>query len=127
MTHPRTLAAASMAALFILGACNSEPEQVGGPIDPQADALKNAPPVQLPPQIKLAKSFRCKDNSLVHISFMNDDVTVVIRGKAEEPPVATLRAPAPGQPFVAEGYSLSGDGNSVTYKSPNSPNQTCRG
>jgi hypothetical protein len=58
---------------------------------------------------------------------MNDNVTAAVRDKQEEPPVATLRAPAPGQPFVAEGFSLSGSGSTVTYKSPDAPSQTCRG
>jgi hypothetical protein len=127
MKNPRTLAAAPLAALLILAACNTEPQEVGGPADPQADALKNAPQVQLPPSIKEAKTYRCKDNSLVYVTFMNDNVTAAVRDKQEEPPVATLKAPAPGQPYVAEGFSLSGSGGSITYKSPDAPSQTCRG
>jgi hypothetical protein len=127
MTNPRTLAAASTAALFFLAACNTQPEQVGGPVDTQAEALKNAPPLQNMPSIKAEKTYRCKDNSLVYVSFLTDDVTALVRDKQEEPPVATLKAPAPGQPFVAEGFSLSGSGANVTYDSPDSASQTCRG
>jgi hypothetical protein len=126
MTYPRFLAAASVAALFVLGACNTEPEVIGGPADPQAEALKNAPPVQLPPSIREAKTYRCRDNSIVHISFMSDGVTAAVRDSEEEPPVATLRAPAAGQPFTAEGYSLSGSGDQVTYRSPDKGSQSCR-
>jgi hypothetical protein len=97
-----------------------------GPADPQAEALKNAPPVELPPSIKEAKTYRCKDNSLVYVTYMSDNMTVMVRDKQEEPPVATLRAPAPGQPFVAEGFSLTGSGNNITYKSPDSGTLTCR-
>jgi hypothetical protein len=120
------LAAASTAAIFVLAGCKAEPVAVGGPADPQAEALKNAPPVQLPPTMK-DKTYRCKDNSLVYVSFSSDNLTALVRDKQEEPPVATLKAPAPGQPFVAEGFSLSGSGDSVTYKSPDSAAQTCRG
>jgi hypothetical protein len=127
MTHTRLLAAASTAALFVLAACQQEPVKVGEASDPQAEALKNAPKVELPPSIKEAKTYRCKDNSLVYVSFMSDNVTAMVRDKQEEPPVATLKAPAPGQPFVAEGFSLSGSGGTVTYKSPDSGTQSCRG
>jgi hypothetical protein len=120
------LAAASTAAIFTLAGCKSEAVEVGGPADPQAEALKNAPPVQLPPTMK-DKTYRCKDNSLVYVSFSGDNLTALVRDKQEDPPVATLKAPAAGQPFVSEGFSLSGSGESVTYKSPKSAAQTCRG
>jgi hypothetical protein len=119
------LAAASTAALLILSSCKAEPVEVGGPADPQAEALKNAPKVALPPTMR-DKTYRCKDNSLVYVSFSSDNLTALVRDKQEEPPVSTLKAPAAGQPFVAEGFSLSGSGDSVTYKSPDSAAQTCR-
>jgi hypothetical protein len=125
MTQTRFLAAAPLAALFVLAACQSEPIKVGEAADPQAEALKNAPPVQLPPAMK-DKTYRCKDNSVVYVSFSGDNLTALVRDKEEEPPIATLKAPAPGQPFVAEGFSLSGNGSNVTYKSPDSGTQTCR-
>jgi hypothetical protein len=99
--------------------------------DPQAEALKNAPPVELPPAIKAAKTYRCKDNSLVYISFLTDDVSAMVRDKQEEPPVATLKAPAPGKPFVGvgdtgKGFSLSGSGDTVSYTSPDGGTQSCK-
>jgi hypothetical protein len=131
MKNPRTLAAAPLAALLILAACNTEPQEVGGPADPQADALKNAPQVQLPPSIKEAKTYRCKDNSLVYVNFMSDNVTANVRDKEEEPPRVTLKAPAPGQPFegvepLGKGFKLSGSGATVTYTSPDSGTLSCR-
>jgi hypothetical protein len=127
MTHPRTLAAASLAALSLLAACNSQPVVVGETADPQAEALKNAPPVQLPPSIKVAKTYRCRDNSLVHVTFMTDNTTAVVRQReGSEPPVATLRAPAAGQPFTADGYTIEGDGANITYTSPSKGRLTCR-
>lgn len=132
MTKIRLLAAAPIAALFVLGACQSEPVEVGGNADPQAEALKNAPAVQLPPSIKVARTYRCKDNSIVYVSFMSDDVTAMVRDKEEEPPLATLKAPAPGQAFegqgqTGQGFKLSGSGDNVTYTSPDSGTQSCRG
>jgi hypothetical protein len=81
----------------------------------------------LPPAIRESKTYRCKDNSLVYVSFLDDDLTAMVRDKQEEPPIATLKAPEPGRPFVAEGFSLSGSGASVTYTSPDSGTLTCKG
>jgi hypothetical protein len=127
------IAAITLAASLALGACNQEPETINaGPADPQANTLASAPPVTLPPAIKSAKTYRCKDNSLVYISFMTDDVTAMVRDKQEEPPVATLKAKAPGEPFEGQGpegkgFKLSGSGPSVTYTSPDSGTLTCKG
>jgi len=131
MIHTRFLAAAPFAALFLLGACQNEPIDLSEGTDPQAEALKNAPPVQLPPSIREAKTYRCKDNSLVHVSFLSDNVTALVRDKQEEPPVATLKAPAAGQAFEgqdsqSQGFKLSGSGDAVTYTSPDSGTQSCR-
>ena len=124
---PHLLAAAPFAALLSLAACNNEPETVSAAgEDPLADQLKTAPPVQLPPAIASSKTYRCKDNSIVYISFMTDGVTAAVRDVESDPPVATLKAAAPGQPFEFEGYSLSGNGDQVTYKSPDKGSQSCK-
>jgi hypothetical protein len=125
------LLAACAASFALLGCQQQEPEVVQSNVDPQAEALKTAPPVELPPAIKVAKTYRCKDNSLVYISFMTDDVTVAVRDKQEEPPVATLKAEKAGEPFVGQGdsgkgFSLSGSGDTVSYTSPDSGTQSCK-
>jgi hypothetical protein len=130
MTHKSLLATAATAALVLLAGCQSEPVKVGEAADPQAEALKNAPKVALPPTMK-DKTYRCKDNSVVYVSFSSDNLTALVRDKEEEPPVATLKAPAAGQPFEGQGdqgkgFKLVGSGDSVTYTSPDSGTQTCR-
>ena len=124
----RTLTLALVAAAALAG-CNKEDHTiVAGPDvnDPQANVVANLDNVQLPPSISASKTYRCKDNSLVYITFLTDNVTALVRDKQEEPPVATLKAPAPGQAYVFEGYSLSGEGDQVTYKSPDSGSQSCK-
>jgi hypothetical protein len=130
MTNTPLLATAATAALILLAGCQSEPIKVGEGADPQAEALKNAPKVALPPTMK-DKTYRCKDNSVVYVSFSSDNLTAMVRDKEEEPPRTTLKAPAPGQPFEgqgpeAKGFKLSGSGDTVTYTSPDSGTQTCR-
>lgn len=121
-------AAAAIAGTLALAACNVEPETVGPKDnDPQKDALAKAQPVKaLPPAIRESKTYRCRDNSIIYVSFMTDGLSAAVRDRREEPPIATLRASAPGQPFTAEGYSLSGSGQTVTYNSPDKGSQTCR-
>jgi hypothetical protein len=87
---------------------------------------RKSSPVTLPPAIKATKTYRCKDNSLLYVTFLADDMTAMVRDKQEEPPVATLKAPQAGQAFVAEGFSLSGSGDTVTYDSPDAGSQSCK-
>jgi hypothetical protein len=118
--------AAALAAFLSLSACKSEPEVVEANPDPMKEELAKAAPVALPPPIKSSKAYRCKDNSLVYVTLLADDVTAMVRDKQEEPPVANLKAPAPGQPFVSEGFSLTVSGNSITYNSPDKGSQRCK-
>jgi hypothetical protein len=126
MKTVRSFAAASVAASFLLSACSNEPQVVDTNPDPMKEELAKAAPVELPPAIKEAKSYRCKDNSLVHVTYLTDNVTAMVRDKQEEPPVATLKAPAAGQPFVSDGFSLTVNGNSITYNSPDAGTLSCK-
>jgi predicted small lipoprotein YifL len=120
------LSAACVAATLSLIACGQqEPEVVNTVVDPQAEALKNAPPVELPPAIRASKTYRCRDNSLLYANFYTDNSA---RIATEQSAVATgtqLRSEGEDGPFTAEGYSLSGSGDNVTYTSP-SGTLTCR-
>lgn len=115
MTKPLLLAAAASAALITLSACNGDPEIVGGgPADPQGEALKNAPPVELPPSITASKQYRCSDNSLYIVEFYNNNTATVRVGSRNA--AATILSAGEGgnPPYTAEGYSLSGNGDNVT-------------
>ena len=119
--------AALAAACCVLSACG-EPETVtaNGTADPQADNLAKAAPVTLPPAIRESKTYRCADNSLIYVNFLTDGLTANLRDNPGEPPIAVLKAPRPGAPFVAEGFSLSGSGDTVTFTSPAGGTQTCK-
>ena|SRR5690349_3230891 len=122
----RTIVAALTASLSLM-ACDSQPQTLNnsGPQDPQAEALSNAAPVELPPSIASSKTYRCKDNSLVYADFFTND-TVNVRLGSRDAARTLLTAAAPGQPFTAEGYSLSGNGASVTLTSPGKGSQSCK-
>ena len=110
----KTLRAAPLAALFLLAACDSHPTTIvaGGPADPDADKIKAAKPVKLPPAILANKSYRCKDNSLIYIDWFNDNQTANLHLKEKTGNPIPLAAPSVGAPFVGGDYTLTGDANS---------------
>jgi crotonobetainyl-CoA:carnitine CoA-transferase CaiB-like acyl-CoA transferase len=123
----RFLAAAPLAAsLLLVAACNSEPETITAERpDPQAVELKNAAPVRLPPAIAASRTYRCKDNSLIYVDFFNDQKTANFRtDRAAAPTVLT--AAEPGQPYTAEGYSVSANAANVSVTAPGKGTQSCK-
>jgi hypothetical protein len=118
-------AAASVAALLSLAACKNQPEMVDTNPDPMKDELAKAAPVEVPLMIQSSRTYRCKDNSLVYIDFMNDQKTANFRAEKGVPPTV-LKAEEVGQPLKAEGYSVSGSGQTVTLERPGKGSQTCK-
>lgn len=124
MQHP-ILAAASVAAFLSLAACNNEPEMISSnAADPQAEELAKAAPVELPPSIQASRTYRCKDNSLFYADFYTNNTAQVSSERSG--PKTQLTAPAAGEAYVAEGYSLSGNGTDVSYTAPGKGTQSCK-
>jgi len=128
MQKTLSLAAACVAATLSLAACQQEPEVIeAGPPDPQAAELAKAPPVELPPAIQASRSYRCKDNSLVYIDFMSNDTAIVRKEKGAEPPLATVTAETAGGAYKsADGFTVSGNSEQITYTSPSGGSQSCK-
>jgi hypothetical protein len=110
----KILRAMPLAALFLLAACDSQPTTIvaGGPADPDADKIKAAKPVKLPPAILANKSYRCKDNSLIYVDWFNDNQSANLHLKEKAGNPIPLSAPKVGDPMVGGGYTLTGDANS---------------
>ncbi|MBV8688305.1 MAG: hypothetical protein JOZ90_04635 [Alphaproteobacteria bacterium] len=118
------LAVAPLAALLALSACNNKPTTiVAGEDDPQAEQLKNAKPVAPPPMIQASRTYRCADNSLVYADFYTNN-TVAVRTKKDASPTV-LTSPDGQAPYVADGYSVSGNGNTISYSGPGKGAQKC--
>ena len=119
----------ALAALLALAACNSEPttpEVLDSNPDPMAKELANAGAVELPPAIKADETMRCKDNSLVYVTFFQGDKQAFVRTEKGGTPT-TLTAPNGGEPLVAEGgWKLTGDPENITLEQPGKPTLTCR-
>lgn len=121
-----TLPLVAFAALFTLAACNNnqEPEIVDTNPDPMAKEISNAAPVELPPAVKESVSYRCKDNSVVFVDFLADDLSANLRAKREDMPTQ-VKATEPGGKMTAEGYSISGSGKSVQIAMNGGKEQNC--
>src|SRR5436853_3967168 len=113
---------AAAAALLALSACNKKPAEPND--DPQAEALRNAAPVEAPPMIQASRTYRCKDNSLLYADFYTNS-TVQVRAKKDEAGT-TLTSVGEGQPYTAEGYSLSANAPQITYSAPGKGSQSCK-
>lgn len=118
-----------LAAAALAGCDNSDQTIVqNGPIDPMANELANAPPVELPKAIAASHSYRCKDNSLVYIDWLADNSGANVRTERNSASTP-LKPGADGPPFTAEGgYSVAGtmEDGSVTITMPGKPSQSCR-
>ena len=115
------------AAAAALAACdNSDHTIVTGPGDPNAAPVDTSN-VVLPPSIASSKVYRCKDNSVVHIDWLSDNLSANFRTAQGATPVH-LVAPAAGEPMVAEGYSLTGEAAaaSITLERPGIGAQVCK-
>jgi hypothetical protein len=117
---------AAAAVLLSLAACENKPEEVTSTApDPQAEALKNAPKVELPPAIKASVSMRCKDNSIVFADFYQGEKQVLVKD-AKDGPGTMLKAPNAGEPFVADGgYKVTGNEKTATIEIPGKGSRVC--
>jgi hypothetical protein len=114
--------AAPVALLVALGAC--EQQTIDPNKEPQANAANTAAPVEAPPMIQASRTYRCKDNSLLYADFYTND-SVQVRSAKDKPPTI-LTAAAAGQPYTAEGYSLSANSEQISYTAPGKGAQSCK-
>lgn len=124
----RLLPLSAAAALLALSACNSQPKAqvVDTNPDPMAKTLANRPKVELPPAIKADKTLRCKDNSLVYVTFFQGDTQASVRTSQTGTPTK-LVAPKAGDPYVADGgWKMTGGTDSITLTEPGKDALTCK-
>ena len=76
--------------------------------------------------VMASRTFRCQDNSLLYIDFMNDNMTANLR-KTKAGDAIALAAPEAGKPYVGGGYTVSGSGETATITEPGKSPQPCNG
>lgn len=115
-----------LAVLAALAACKPAPQVVDSRApDPNAAALANAAPVELPPAIRAQKTYRCKDNSLAFVSWFVGDKTANVRLKENDPP-KVLNSDTGGSPWAsADGWKLSGDDQDIKLTPAGKSQLTC--
>lgn len=121
--HKNPMLIAAAAAALAAAGCNTEPETVKE-YDPQAAALQNAAPVELPPSIVASRTYRCRDNSLLYVDFLSND-SANIRTEEDGVPVAVLTAEGGTPPYTGNGYSVSANASEISYTAPGRGTQTC--
>lgn len=120
------LTLAPMAVLALLTACSNEPETLtANDNDPDAAEVAAAPKVELPPMMTGSRTYRCKDNSLVYIDFFNNN-TAVYKAKKEDTGGTTLTSEGEGQPYKAEGYSVSANSETIELTAPGKGTTSCK-
>ena len=120
----RIIPLALLAAATLAGCDSGDHNIVAGSKD---DPVANVANVQLPPAIEASKSYRCKDNSVVYVDWLNDKKTADLRATKEGTPTRVTTAEA-GKAMTAEGYSLTGDSTAaaVTIDRPGKGSQSCK-
>lgn len=123
----RPLPALAVAALLSLGACSKPaPQVVDTNPDPMANALAHRAPVALPPAIKADKTFRCKDNSLVYVTFFEGGKQASVRS-VPDGPVTKLMAINDGDPWTGDGgWKLSGTPDAIVVTRPGKGEMACK-
>jgi hypothetical protein len=79
--------------------------------------------VILPPSIKVSHVYRCKDNSIISIDFLSDNVTATFRSGTV---TSQLRASAPGEAFTDGTQTVIGGGAAITLTRPGKASQSCK-
>ena len=112
----RTAPLIAVAAAALLAGCNQDNTIVaGGPdtTDPAAEALQANGPIALPPSVAASKTYRCADNSIVHVDWLSDGKSANVRTDAGG--TVSVSAPEAGQPMTGgTGYSVSGSANAAS-------------
>ena len=122
----RTLTLALIATAALAGCSKEDHTIVAGTRESRETNTVDPSTIKLPPAIEASKSYRCKDNSVVYVDWLNDKMTADIRDKKIAPATRVTTAEA-GKPMTAEGYSLSGTSTatSVTVERPGKGSQSC--
>lgn len=94
-------------AAAALAGCNDNTIVAGGPDeDPANQAPVANGPVELPPAIVASHAYRCRDNSLIYVDWLNNDTARVKASRGETGAVVTRGEDGS---YAAEGQKLTGD------------------
>ncbi len=127
-------------SLIIIGsaalvACNKESHTIvgGDQPDPMKDELAKAAPVELPPAIASTKTYRCKDNSVVRIDWLQGGKGAYLHGDGHDQTHLKAAEAIEGQPASSDltaegGFVLKGNAtaSAVSLTVPGKGSQSCK-
>lgn len=110
----RTFTIFAIAAAATIAGCDNTDQNIvsGEPYDPQENAIQNLEGIELPPAIVASHAYRCRDNSLVYIDWLNND-TARIKESADEVGTTVSREGEEGD-YTGDGQTLSGSPSDET-------------
>ncbi len=111
-----------------LAACQQkEPEVLDSRSpDPNAAALANAAPVELPPAIRAQKTYRCKgDNSLVYVTWYQGDKILDARDAKDGPPTRLESTTGTAPWTSAVGWTVGGSDDEIRITVPGKGPRDC--
>jgi hypothetical protein len=117
---------ALVAAAALAGCSKKDHTIVAGPPEDNDINVATAN-VVLPPAIIATKTYRCADNSVVVVDYLQDGKSANVHGTGAEMTVVT--AAEAGKPMTAAGgYSVDGTASGATAKIsvPGHPSQSCK-
>ena len=121
-------------AAAALVACKQETIVANEAPDPMAEELANAAPVELPPAIEASKTYRCKDNSLVRIDWLQGGKGAYVHGEGQEQTHLKAAVAVDGKPATTDlsaegGFLLKGSAtaSTVSLTMPGKGAQSCKG
>jgi hypothetical protein len=133
----KTLLFIAPLSMLALAACNKSETPA---TDAEAEAAKTAEaaaPVEMPPAITASKTYRCADNTILHVDYLGANVSADIRVGEKTAAAVRVNAPkaeagateAPAGPMKSEDgkTSLSMNGTNVNVKLADKGAQTCKG
>lgn len=124
----RTPLILSLVAAAALAGCDNNPTIIAGPgADEPTNTAANAG-VTLPPPIAATKTYRCGDNSIVHVDWLADNKTANVRTEEGGAPTQVTAAEA-DQPMTSPGgLSVTGSAtaSSISVTLPGQSAKTCR-
>lgn len=118
----------ALIAAAALAGCDQKSHTIVAGTPDDNTATVNTANVQLPPAIEASKSYRCKDNSVIYIDWLNDKKTADVRESKSGEPTRVTAAEA-GKAMTAAGYSLTGNSTAgtITVERPGKGSQSCDG
>ena len=114
------------AAFSGLIGCDSSSRQENGTTLQQGTRAVRGAGVELPPAIVGGHTYRCADNTVVAVDFLEGDKIALLHRPESTQPLR-LTAEQAGAPFQANGYRVSGSGKAIILESPGKAPQPCKG